>query len=73
MSLILANTYNLVSFLALLNRIVIRRGYAMPNFCVVRLRSRRRCRHRRKLFVQKLSIQTLSPLKFMDRLALNFM
>ena len=44
----------------------IRKGYALPNFCVVRLRHRRRrcrrCSRRRKLLVQ-----TLSPLKFMDR------
>ena len=43
--------------LALLNRIAIRRGYAIPNFCVVRLRSR--CR--------KLLVQMLSPLKSIDR------
>ena len=41
--------------LALLNRIAIRRGYAIPNLCVIRLR---RCSRRRKLFVQM-----LSPLK----------
>ena len=42
-----------------------RLSYAIPNFCVISLCSRRRCR---KLFVQK-----LAPLKFMDRLASNFM
>ena len=38
-------------FLALLNRIAIRRGYAIPNFCVVHLRRRRgrQCRQRCKL------------------------
>ena len=51
-------------FLALLNRIAILRGYAIPNFCVVRLRRRH---HRRKRFVQ-----TLSPLKFMDQLTSKF-
>ena len=54
-------------FLALLSRIAIRRGYALPNFCVVRLRSHS-SRRRRKLLVQM-----LSPLRFMDRLASNFM
>ena len=45
---------SIYDFLALL----IRKGYAIPNFCVVRLRCSHRCR--------KLFVQTLSPLKFMD-------
>ena len=57
-------------FLALLNRIAICRGYALPNFCVIRLHSRLRRRLRRR---RKLLVQTLSPVKFMDRLASNFM
>ena len=48
-------------FLALLNDIAIRRGYVIPNFCIVRLYCRHRRRHRRKHFVQ-----TLSPLKCID-------
>ena len=51
-------------FLALLNRFAFRRGYAIPNFCLVRLR-----RHLRR----KPSVQTLYPLTFVDRLASNFM
>ena len=47
----------------MLNRIAIHRGYALHNFCVICLRSRRR----------KLLVQMLSPLKFMDQLASNFM
>ena len=57
-------------FLALLKRLAFRRGYALPNFCVVRLRSRHRCRRHWR---RKLLVQTLSPLKAMDRLASNFM
>ena len=45
-------------FLALLKRIAIRRGYAKPNFYVVRLH-RRRSSGRHKHFVQ-----TLSPLNY---------
>ena len=56
-------------FLALLNHFVIRRGYVIPYFCVIRLHcsSSRRHHSRRKHFDQ-----TLSPLKFMDLLASNF-
>ena len=60
----------LLSFLALLNR----RGYALLNFCVVRLRRCRRRRSRRRRSRRsrrKLWLQTLSPLTFMDRLASN--
>ena len=39
--------------------------YAIPNFFVVCLRSRHRCCRRRR----KHLVKTLSPLKFMDRLA----
>ena len=47
----------------------LRRDYALPNFCVVRLRRcRRRRSHRRKLL-----LQTLSPLRFTDRFASNYM
>ena len=53
------------SFLALLNRIAIRRGYAIPNFCVV-------CLSRRRSLSRKLFVQTLSPLKYMDQLTSNF-
>ena len=61
------------AFLALLKRFAFRRGYALPNFCVVRLR-RRRCRRRRcSRRRRKLLVQTLSPLKSMDQLASNFM
>ena len=50
-----------------------RRGdfYALPNFCVVRLCRRRRCRHRRHR--HKLLVQMLFPLKFLARLASQFM
>ena len=57
-----------MSSLALLKRFAFRRGYAIPKFCVVHLRRHRR-RHRRR----KLLVQTISPLKFMDRLVSNFM
>ena len=53
--------------LALLNSFVIHRDYAITNCSVVCLHRRCRRHHRRKLFVQ-----TLSPLKFTDRLASNF-
>ena len=52
------------SILALLNHFAIRRGYAIPNFCIVRLRCSS-CRH-------KLFVQTLLPQTFMDRLVSNF-
>ena len=58
--------YN-VPFLALLKRFAFRRGYAIPNFCVVHLRCRCRRRRRRKHLVQM-----PSPLKLMDQLASYF-
>ena len=55
-------------FLDLLNCFVIRRGYAIPNFCVVRLRcSGHYHSHRHKHFVQ-----TLSPLKFHGPIGFKF-
>ena len=54
-----------ISFLALLNRFAILRDYTtcITNYSIDHLRSRN-C---------KLFVQTLSPLKFTDRLASNFM
>ena len=54
-----AQQHYLWLFLALLNRIPIHRGYAIPNFCIIHLRHRRCRRH-------KLFVQMLSPLKFLD-------
>ena len=62
------------SFLALLNRFMIRRDYVIPNICVVHLRHRccSSCSHRHCRNHQ-LFVQTLSPLMFRDRLPSNVM
>ena len=56
-----------IILLALLNHFATHRDFAVPNCSVICLHCSS-CHRRRKLFVQ-----TLSPLKFTDRLASHFM
>ena len=60
------NSAHYLAFLALLNRSVMCRDYAIPTCCIVRLH-RSRCSHRN----HQLFVQTLSPLKFSFKFYVN--